>query len=481
LVLSFFRIAFIMTGPFDLSPDEAHYWEWSRRPDWSYYSKGPIIAYLIRIGTLIFGNTVIGVRAFAVVLSGLGSILLFRLGRELFDEKTGFAAALLIHATPLFSVFGILLTIDSPFIFCWLLSLYLFHRIIREDGRTSLLSWAMLGIAIGIGLLTKYTMVFFPFSAFLFMAVHNDSRKFLKTAGPYIALSVSAIMFSPVVLWNAAHGWVTLKHTAGQAHVREGLVLSIRSLGEFLGSQFGVLTPVLFVMSFMALWKLRDSREGSFLSWFSMPILSFFLLKSLQGKVQANWAMTGYLANLIAFSASYIGGWNSLRRPVQLIISAAVVIALVATLVVHFPSAFRLPERFDPSLRLVGWKELGREASMAYQELSGQGPAFIFSDSYQVAGELAFYMEGNPVTYCANTGRRMNQYDLWPGFSNLTGQNALFVRTKEKALPEEVAGAFSRCDRKVIAVTTRNRKTMKFTLFTCYDFKGFKSQPIESF
>jgi len=481
LVLSFFRLVFITTGPFDLSPDEAHYWEWSRRPDWSYYSKGPVIAYLIRIGTVIFGNTVIGVRVFAVVLSGLSSLLLFRLGKELFDEKTGLAAALLIHAVPVFSVFGILLTIDSPFIFFWLLSLYLFHRVVREDARASLLSWTLLGISVGAGLLTKYTMVFFLLSAFFFMAVRKDPRKFLKTAGPYLALSVSAIIFSPVVFWNAAHGWVTLKHTAGQAHVHEGFVFSVKTFGEFLVSQFGVLTPLLFVMSFMALWKIRGSREGSLLSWFSIPILTFFLLKSLQGKVQANWAMTGYLANLVAFSACYIRGWNNLRRPVRLITSAAVVLAMVATLIVHFPAVFRLPEKLDPSQRLVGWKELGREASMAYRELSGQGAAFIFSDSYQVASELAFYMEGNPVTYCANTGRRMNQYDLWPGFSGLIGQNALFVRTKEKGLPEEVAAAFARCDREVVTVTTRNRKTMKFSLFTCYDFNGFKSQPIESF
>jgi undecaprenyl-diphosphatase len=481
LLLGFFRVSFIMTGPFDLTPDEAHYWEWSRRLDWSYYSKGPMIAYLVHVGTLIFGNTVIGIRAFAVVLSALSSLLLFRLGRELYDERTGFAAALLIQIIPLFSVFGILLTIDSPFIFFWILSLYLFHRVVREDDHASLLSWVYLGISIGLGLLTKYTMAFFPFAAFLFMIFRKDSRKFLKTAGPYIALIVSVLVFSPVLLWNAAHGWVTLKHTAGQAHLHEGFVLSVRTFGEFLGSQFGVLTPLLLVMLLIALRKLRGSREGSFLFWFSIPIIAFFSFKSLQGKVQANWALTGYITLFVAFSAVFIRGWGNLSRPARLATAASLSLALIATLAVHFPSAFRLPDRIDPSLRLVGWNELGKEASLTYRELSAQGPAFVFSDSYQVASELAFYMEGNPVTYCANTGRRMNQYDLWPGFENLMGQNALFVRTKEKGLPAEVESAFERCDRKVITVTTRHRKTMKFTLFTCYDFIGFKSHQIESF
>jgi undecaprenyl-diphosphatase len=67
ILMSFFRIWLIITGPFDLTPDEAHYWEWSRRPDWSYYSKGPMIAWLIRVGTLLFGNTVLGIRVVAVL------------------------------------------------------------------------------------------------------------------------------------------------------------------------------------------------------------------------------------------------------------------------------------------------------------------------------------------------------------------------------------------------------------------------------
>jgi undecaprenyl-diphosphatase len=481
LLLSVFRLLFIMTGPFDLTPDEAHYWEWSRRLDWSYYSKGPMIACLIRIGTGIFGNTVLGVRAFAVVLSVFSSLLLFRLGKELYDEKTGCAAALLIQIVPLFSVFGIVLTIDSPFIFFWILSLYLFHRSIRNDEQASLVSWSLLGISIGLGLLTKYSMAFFPLSAFLLMLVRKDCRKFLKTAGPYIGLIISLLVFSPVLFWNAANEWVTLKHTAGQAHIDEGFVISFITFGEFLGSQVGVLTPLLFVLLFTALGKLRGSREGSLLIWFSMPIIVFFMLKSLQGKVQANWALTGYITALVAFSAVYIGRWKNIRGPARLATAAALLLALTASLVVHFPSAFKLPDKLDPTLRLAGWQELGREAGMSYRELSAQGPAFVFSDNYQVASELAFYMEGNPVTYCANTGQRMNQYDLWPGFEHLIGQNALFVRTKEKDLPEEVSSAFDRCNRQVITLTARNKKAMKFTLFTCYDFRGFKSQPIESF
>src|SRR5664280_2033443 len=100
-LLSIFRVLYIIYGPFELSADEAHYWTWSRHLDWSYYSKGPMIAWLIYAGTQLFGNNELGVRAFAVVCSALSSIILFSLGREMYDDKTGFWAAVLVQIVPL--------------------------------------------------------------------------------------------------------------------------------------------------------------------------------------------------------------------------------------------------------------------------------------------------------------------------------------------------------------------------------------------
>jgi undecaprenyl-diphosphatase len=65
-------------------------------------------------------------------------------------------------------------------------------------------------------------MAFFYISGFLFMLSSKDTRQLLRTSGPYVAVIISLTVFGPVILWNAANGWVTLKHTAGQAHVAEG-------------------------------------------------------------------------------------------------------------------------------------------------------------------------------------------------------------------------------------------------------------------
>lgn len=490
LLISLFRIYFVLTGPFDLSPDEAHYWEWSRHPDWSYYSKGPMIAYLIYAGTAIFGDNVFGVRILAVGMSALSSLILYRLGRGLYDEKTGFASALLIQIVPLYSVYGILMTIDSPFIFFWILSLWLFYRAINyqlPEGTDKSFNyyWVMLGISAGLGLLTKYTMAFFYLSAFLYLIIEQRRKRTSELLRFCASALISMIIFSPVVFWNNAKGWITLKHTAGQAHLADGLMISARSFFEFVGSQFAVITPVLIILLFISLWRLRKDKEGAFLFWFSAPVIVFFILKSLQGKVQANWPLAGYATGFIAFSAYYLrdtGFKNDISgRALKILVSASILLTLAVNLLPYSPLINKLPQEKDPTTRLAGWKELGGEISRVYNEMSSLGDVFIFSDSYQVSSELAFYVKGNPVTYCVNLGRRMNQYDLWPGFEGLTGYNAVFVRTKEKGMPEDLARSFGRHDREVITIRTKNNKIMKFTVFKCYDFKGIKIKPPETF
>lgn len=485
ILISLFRIYFILTGPFDLSPDEAHYWEWSRRLDWSYYSKGPMIAYFIYLGTSLFGDTVLGIRIFAVILSAASSFLLYLIGRELYNEKTGLASALLVQIVPLYSVFGILFTIDSPFIFFWVLSLYFFHKLLQRqmfNGRKTTFDyyWVLIGVSVGLGLLTKYTMAFFFISGFLFMLSSKNTRQLLLTSGPYVALLVSIAIFSPVVLWNAANGWVTLKHTAGQAHVSEGIKISSASFFEFVGSQLGVITPVLFILVFTALWKMRKTQKGAFLFWLSVPTIAFFILKSLQGKVQANWALPGYAAGFIAFSAYYIKDFALSKRGMKLLVISGILLSFLVTIFAHFPEMLPIPQEKDPTKKLVGWRELGTEASIIYKEMAESAPVFIFSDRYQVSSELAFYMESHPITYCINLGRRMNQYDLWPGFEDFAGYNAVFVRTSGK-LPAEVGEAFERCEKEFIVIKTKQKKTMKFTIFKCYDFKSMKIRQAESF
>jgi undecaprenyl-diphosphatase len=515
LGLSLFRIYYITHGVIDLSPDEAHYWEWSRRLDLSYYSKGPMIAYLIALGTAIFGDNVFGIRIMAVVSSALSSIFLYLLGKKMFDERTGLAAAVLMQIIPLYSAYGVLFTIDSPFIFFWVLSLYLFWKAVKQGLGVRDLGlvknfqtnpqpptpnpyyWLLLGISIGFGLLTKYTMAFFYICALLFLLASKQHRSILRTKEPYVSLALSLIIFSPVIIWNAANDWVTLKHTAGQAHISgqwsrlgESPVVTViseqwlKNFSEFLGSQIGIITPVLFFMIFYAIFRLQKSyrdSQPSFLLWFSIPIIVFFLIKSFQGKVQANWALPAYAAGFIAFSALFVSRWESIKKWTRWTVITGIFISLIIAVIAHYPAILQLPPKMDPTARTRGWEELGVEVSRVSDELSKKGHFFIFSDKYQVSSELAFYVKGQPLTYCVNLGRRMNQYDLWPGFNTLVNFNAVFVTIDDVQMPETVGTAFDKCEKRPFTVFSKDKKLRDYSIFTCYNFKGMPQKGADSY
>lgn len=492
-VISVFRIYYILHGPLDLSPDEAHYWEWSRRLDLSYYSKGPMIAYLIYVSTSIFGGTVFGIRIMAVIFSALSSIYMFRLVTHMFDKQepkisqpAALSSALLLQVIPMFAPFGVIFTIDSPFLFFWMLSLYIFWKAITSDIKDSSLKiWLFLGISIGLGLLTKYTMAFFYLCAFLFL-LFSEKRYLLKTIKPYAALLISFLVFSPVVIWNLQHDWVTIRHTAGQTHISEGLAISFKNFIEFFGSQIGIITPIIFVMMFYALFKLgTKGLQSGFLLYFSIPIIGFFLLKSIHGKVQPNWAMTGYITGIIAFAKYFMERETRGKGQGRLLVIAGITAAIFVTVIAHYPSIIKLPPKLDPSSRLRGWKELGVEISRIHDSMKNKGEVFIFSDRYQVSSELAFYVKGYPRTYCINLGRRMNQYDLWPDMNSaakimqnkegINTINAVFVRIDNVDMPTEAAKAFEKYDKRLLQVYDRGHLLREYSIFICYNFKGIKT------
>ncbi len=493
LVLSLFRIYYIFVGPLDLSPDEAQYWDWSRRLDLSYYSKGPAIAYIIAMGKTFLGNTEIGIRLPAVFFSLFSSLVLYRMSRDMMKkevpegsdtpEVAGLLSALLIQIVPLFSTYGIVMTIDSPFIFFWTISLYLFYLAQKEwpeTGKAKLLYWALLGLTTGIGLLVKYTMSFFYLSAFLYLITDRKRRGLLAHPGPWLSFLISILCFVPVLIWNSQHNWVTFLHTAGQAHLADGMKITIGRFFEFIGSQLGVVSPVFFVFILISLFVLRKKNsDGSLLFWFSIPILLFFSLKSLQGKVQANWALPAYIAGFISLSIYTVKYWHGFRKSVRALLVAGALISIAITAVAHYPSAINLPLKMDPTARLRGWNELGKEVGKIADGM--KTPYFIFSDRYQVTSELAFYVRGNPVTYNVNLGRRMNQYDLWPGFYDLKGYNAIFVMTGDNPLPERIGRAFKRCDKRLYTVREETRVLRDYSIFECYGFKGMERKAADNF
>jgi len=483
-VLTAVRFAILASGAVELSGDEAHYWEWSRRLDWCYYSKPPGVACLIWMGKLLFGDTELGVRFMAPVLSLLSSLVLYHLGKRLYDRKTGLAAALLLQVMPLFSAFGMGMTPDSPLIFFWLLSLYFLHR--AWSGGTAS-DWLLLAVSLGLGLLSKYAIIFLYIPAILLLVTTAQGRQRLRTVWPYLCLVLSFAFFAPVLFWNSQHGWVMFRHDLGHVRVARGWTFSPLTALDFLGGQLAVVTPILAVLMIYLL--IRRRREDPFSFWLTIPILAGFFVKSLQGRVNANWPLIAWLAAIPPMAAFLVHRYHALTVNQKRWVSAGLIIPVVATLFLYLLAALsfpwpqgtltlHLPFRtlnvswpHNPADKLIGWRQLGNEVSQLTKEMDG--PLFILSDSYMTASELAFYVEGRPTTYCANLGRRMNQYDIWPGFDGLQGYDAIFVTAKSVTHPDLIA-AFERLEANPIDIRDRFGHVVKtFSVYRCYGFKGW--------
>lgn len=477
-VLTALRLAFLAWGGLDLSPDEAHYWEWSRRLDLSYYSKGPLVAYLIAGLTSVFGTSAFAIRLGAVGLSLLGAWALYRLGRELFGRpEPGALAVIGLQLTPLVWAGSLLTTIDSPFVVAWTLGLWAAHRALAGGGAGA---WLLLGLAVGIGSLAKYAMLFALPGLALYLWLAPERRPSLRSQGPLLALLAALVGLAPVLLWNARTGWVSVRHVASQGR---GGGLTLEHLAEFLGSQILVLTPLIATLLGWGLWVgvreglVRRREPFRFLLAFAAPVLGTYLAIGLQGKVQANWAAAAYPPLALATAGLLLERQTGLapaprRAQIRLLIAAGAM-ALTLSALGHVVGRLDLPRRLDPTTRLRGWAELGHAVGITVERMPDPRRTFLVSNRYQVTSELAFYVPGRPPAYNFNLGRRLNQYDFWEGPDSRLGWDAVYVEEGAHRLDTRVRAAFARVDPPIVLQITRGERVIRvFSLYRAYGFRG---------
>ena len=479
--LTALRLAFLAWGSLDLSPDEAHYWEWSRRLDLSYYSKGPLIAYLIAGLTAVFGSSALAIRLGAVGLSLLGAWGLYRLGRELYGRpEPGALAVLGLQVTPLVWAGSLLMTIDAPFIVVWTLGLWAAHRALTGGGAGA---WLLVGLAIGVGSLAKYTMLFALPCLVVYLWRAPERRAAVTPRGVLLTAAGALASFAPVLVWNWRTGWVSARHVASQGR---GDSLGLEHLAEFLGSQLLVLSPLVALVLTWGLWigvregLVRGREPYRFLLAFSAPVLGFYLLVGLQGKVQANWAAAAYPPLALATAGLLLERRAALapaaRRWQTRWLVAALVLAVGMSGLGHAMDRFGVPHRIDPATRLRGWAELGRAAGAAVEGMPDPRRTFLASDRYQVTSELAFYTPGAPPAYNFNLGRRLNQYDFWESPDTRLGWDAVYVKEGRRPLDERVRAAFERVDPPTVLEIKRGERVVRvFSLYRAYGFRGAPS------
>jgi len=310
-----------------------------------------------------------------------------------------------------------------------------------------------------------------------------ERRPSLSSAGPILAALVALVTFAPVLVWNAQTAWVSARHVASQGRSGD---LTLVHLAEFLGSQLLVLTPLVATLLGWGFWigvregLVRRREPYRFLLAFAAPVLGFYLLLALQGKVQANWAAAAYPPLALATAGLLLerraGLAEAPRRAQARLLVAALAVTLGMSGLGHVTDRLRLPPRLDPTIRLRGWAELGRAVGFTVERMPDPRRTFLVSDRYQITSELAFYTPGRPPAYNFNLGRRLNQYDFWEGPDSRLGWDAVYVEDGMRPLDERVRAAFERVDPPTVVEVKRGERVIRvFSLYRGYGFRGAPS------
>jgi hypothetical protein len=499
--------------PLDLAPDEAHYWDWSRHLDWSYYSKGPLVAYLIRMGCVLSGpwsrsltgNEMLAVRLPAVICGSLFLVSLYILTAQVY-RREGLACAVVALALtlPMVVAGSTLMTIDAPYTCCWGWAVVLGYQAMLRGARWA---WPVLGAIVGIGILAKYTMILWIPSAGLFLLTTPALRRLLFRPGFWIMTGVAAVLCLPILLWNLQHDWVSLRHVSGQAGFEERHEIFWLGPLDYVGLQFlFVLLGFWFIAWAEAMIAHRPWREADwgvrYLWWMSAPMFLVFLLFSLKTHEEPNWPITAYISGLVLASAwvhRQLQDPSPVRRRATFAgLATACTLGISLIVLMHHsewvqsvlvrlagPPSPQHPlprRRFDPTCRLRGWHTLGRELDQLCDQLRAEGTdPLLAATSWNEPGEIAFYCRGHPTVYSLGLalGDRHSQYDLWHpnpirDEERFVGRTFVVVGGGNPLLN----GAFERIEMsRVVTHCERGQPVAQWTVTVCRGFRGFHDLP----
>lgn len=293
------RLAVNALGLVPVHFDEAQYWSWGEAPALGYYSKPPLVAWVIRAATELLGDTPFALRLPAALCHAGIAWAIFLAGRTLFDARTGFWAAAGYTLAPGVTASAGLMTTDPPMMLAWASALAVLARILaakpRKGAPEPTGAWALLGLLLGLGTLAKYTMLVFAAGGLGHALLSRAGP--LRLRGPAVALAAGLLVLLPHLVWLAHHGFPSVAHLSENAD--QGAGFTPGGLPEFLASQAAVIGPV-FLLGFAALLWQRSRWRGDWrqrlLLWLSAPLLLAMCVQALLGGANANWAAPSWIA-----------------------------------------------------------------------------------------------------------------------------------------------------------------------------------------
>jgi dolichol-phosphate mannosyltransferase len=422
----------VYQGDMDLIPQEAYYWNYAQHPALGYLDHPPMVSWVIWVGTSLFGNTEFGVRIGATACWLATAFFVFCLSRNLFGRTQAFLAVMLLSVLPFYFLIGVLMTPDAPLTAAWAGALYFLERATIGNRKTA---WLGAGVCVGVGMVSKYTIALLGPAALVFLILDPASRRWFRTIWPYLAACLAAILFSPVVVWNAVNDWASFTFQGSRRWLADDIKFSTHILIACIAAVIG---PVGLLLAGSAAGRIirvpgkSDMRSrAAFIIVFTLVPLSVFAAFSLFREVKLNWTGPVWLALLPAMAdvlTRAIRDQNSGRFVAAL--RAGIAVSLLAFALLFHYLAIGLPfVGYPGGVRglPVAWTEFGAEARKIkshVQARTGYTPLLVGMDTYNIASELGFYA-GGPAELRNITSR------------NIFGKGGLMYGVWGASLPSE--------------------------------------------
>lgn len=487
-VLTILRLAALFATPFELYPDEAQYWLWSRSLEFGYFSKPPMIAWLIWATTTIGGDSEAWVRISALFLHAGTALVISRIADRLYGGWTGLVAAALYALMPAIQLSSGVITTDAPLLLFLSLTIWAYVSLPPLEARRRLAVAAALGAALGLAFLSKYAAIYILIGLALHLAAAPEARKVWTWPMALTALAALVVVFAPNLAWNLAHRFATLEHTASNANWNAAQLFNIRELIEFLASQFAVFGPIPFaVLTGGAVWlgvKRKLQPADLLLLCLAAPPLLTVTAQAFVSRANANWAGVAYLAGSV-LAAAWLLRWNARRWLVAALVLQAGFCALFMACMVNPRLADSLGAA-NSFKRVRGWEQ-GAKAiiARAREEQAAGGLSSIAMDDRFLFNVTAYYGRdyfripgAPPLKMWVHEARPQNQAETEAPLNAAFGRRALIASLEGDYRPE-IEQDFGRTSGlEIVRVRLDRKHVRRMDLFVAEDFRPLPRDPV---
>ncbi|MBB98931.1 MAG: glycosyl transferase family 39 [Rhodobacteraceae bacterium] len=475
LVLALTVVKLVVAANSGLAEDEAYYRLWGLNPSAGYYDHPPMVGWWVAAGLWIAGDTPLGIRLLPVLSALVGSAALWRTGFLLFGARAAGWAVLFFNASLLIGIGSLLATPDAPSVFFWGLTIWALAEL--HAGRNANW-WLAVGVFAGLGLASKYSVLFLGAGIVLWLVLVPDARRWWASWQLWAGGLLACLIVAPVVLWNADHEWASFIKQFGRA-VPDGW--STKYIFEFIGAVIGLLNPLVAVLAGVGLARaVRGARRGDaafgLMLWTCVPFFVYLLAHSLHSRVQGNWPAPLFPALALLAGVVAADPPAAFRRGFGLLAKVAVVLGVAVSLVVYVHAVQPLTgslARKDPTFQTRGWPDIRDEVMRLAED---EGAAWIATYGYGLNAQLAVNLAGIlPVEQLTERIR----YVMRPSLDAATlARPALFVVEARRDPGEAVLGErFGEVAR--VAVLTRRVKGVALEDLVVYRVAAPRGAPLD--